>query len=152
MDEPLPTPQRFGTHASAIQLLALLIAGSVMDGGRTLSACTLASLLFWTCTVSLVAWRGCGSGIDLLFLRWGLIAFAMIGTPVLRPVVEEWNWLDPVLLPGTAVLLVVPLLCLITRAVGFHSPVDNVGRDKEPRRPDEPNGPTSGLACTTRGA
>jgi len=75
--------RRFGVHASAIQLLALCVAGSFMDAGTTQNAGTLASLLFWACSALLLAWRrDRASDIDLLFLRWGLLPFVLIGTPL----------------------------------------------------------------------
>src|ERR1700693_1742871 len=97
-------PSRFGTHASVIQLLALFISSGLMDRGTTLNACTLASLLFWTCSVSVLSWhRGRVSRMGLLFLRWGLLAFVLVGTPLLRPVLERWEWLPLVLYPSLAV-------------------------------------------------
>src|SRR3954468_4260199 len=99
-------PCRFGAHASAIQLLTWLIAGTALDGGITEGGWTLASLLFWTCAASLLWWRqGCPSRVDLVFLRWGLLAFVLIGTPLLRPLVGRWEWLLPLLYPGLAALL-----------------------------------------------
>jgi hypothetical protein len=82
-----------------------------MDGGITQGAFTLASLLIWSCSASLWWWHeGHASRVDLFFLRWGLLAFVLIGTPLLRPVVERWAWLLPLLSPGLAVLIVVPLM------------------------------------------
>src|SRR5437879_306103 len=79
-------PWRFGIHASVIQLLALFLAGLSLDGGITEGACTLASLQFWTCSASLLWWHdGRASRTDLFFLRWGLLAFVLVGTPLLRP-------------------------------------------------------------------
>src|SRR5437773_11575302 len=76
-------PWRFGIHASVIQLLALFIAGTSVDGGTTLNASALASLGFWSCAVSLLWWhRGRASRTERLFLRWGLLAFVLIGTPL----------------------------------------------------------------------
>jgi hypothetical protein len=113
------------TYAFVIQVLALVMASTAQDGGATQNACTLASLLFWSCSASLVLWhRGRVSRTDVLFLRWGLLAFVLIGTPVLRPVVERWSWLELVLYPSMAVLLVVPLLHLITRVFRQRSPFD----------------------------
>jgi hypothetical protein len=118
-------PWRFGTHASVIQLLALFITGASPDAGVATGACTLASLLFWTCSASLLWWHQSRAlRIDLFFLRWGLLAFVLIGTPLLRPVVERRAWLLPLLNPGLALLLVVPLMYLVTRVVGLRSPFD----------------------------
>src|SRR5262249_39853753 len=118
-------PWRFGTHASVIQLLALFIRGTTLDGGITQGACTLASLLFWTCSASLF-WlhEGRPSRFDLFFLRWGLLVFVLIGTPLLRPVVEQWESLLPLLSPGLAALIVVPLMYLFTQTFGLRSPFD----------------------------
>jgi hypothetical protein len=119
------TPRRFGTHASVIQLLALLMTGLSMDGGSTLNACALASILFWSCSVSLLLWLPSrASRMGLLFHRWGLSAFVLIGTPLLRPVVEQWVWLGLVLNPSIAVLLVMSVLYLVTRVFGLPSPFD----------------------------
>src|SRR5437867_3331810 len=107
-------PGRFGPHASLIQLLALFMTCTIIDGGITQGACTLASLLFWTCSVSLLWWHdGLVSRMELFFLRWGLLAFVLIGTPLLWPVVERWAWLLPLLYPGLALLLVAPLLYVV---------------------------------------
>ena len=120
-------PCRCGTHASVIQLFALLIIGSALDGGTTQYACTLASLLFWTCSGSLLLWhRGRASRIDLLFLRWGLLAFVLIGTPLFRPVVEQWGWLPWVLTPSLALLLVGSLMYIVTRVFEMRSPFDDM--------------------------
>jgi hypothetical protein len=119
-------PWRFGTHASVIQLLALFMASTTLDGGTTQAACTLASLLFWTCSTLLLWWHeGRASRIERFFHRWGLLAFVLIGTPALWLVVLRWEWLDPLLYPGFAVLLVVPLLYLVTRVFGLRSPFDD---------------------------
>jgi len=120
-------PWRFGTHASVIQLVALFITGLSVDGETTLSACALASLLFWTSAVSLLLWhRGRASRMDLFFLRWGLLAFVLIGTPLVRPVVERSEWLLPLLYPGLALLLVASLMYLFTRVFGLRSPFDDM--------------------------
>jgi hypothetical protein len=120
-----PMPRRFGAHASAIQLLALFIAGVSLDGGTTLNACALASLLFWTCSVSLLLWHdGRASRLYLVVFRWGLLAFVLIGTPLLRPVVEQSAWLPLVLNPGIALLLVMSLMYVVTRVFGLDSPFD----------------------------
>src|SRR5262249_4670640 len=119
-------PWRFGTHASVIQLLALFITSTSLDGGITQGAGTLASLLFWICSASLLWWHeGRASRVELFFLRWGLLAFVLIGTPLLRPVVERWAWLLPLLYPGLALLIVVPLMYLVTRVFGLRSPFDD---------------------------
>jgi hypothetical protein len=116
-------PWHFGIHASAIQLLALILADTALDGGIDGRACTLASLLFWTCSTLLLRMRGCCPWYGgLLFLRWGLLAFVLIGTPVLRPVVQQWEWLHPLLDMGESVLFVVPLMYLVTRILGLPSP------------------------------
>ena len=134
-------PRRFGAHASVIQLLASFIIGSALDGGSTQNAGTLASLLFWTCAASLLAWRrDRASGIDLFFLRWGLMAFVLIGTPLFRPVVQEWEWLAVVLLPGAAILLVGSLLYLTTRIFGLRSPFDEFGLDSTLNDKPSPQG------------
>jgi hypothetical protein len=121
-------PRRFGAHASVIQFLAWFIYGSVPDGGITSKAVMLASLLFWTCAASLLWWHdGRASRVDLFFLRWGLLAFVLIGTPQLRPVVQSWAWLELVLIPPTAVLIVMPLLYLVVRGFGLSSFFDELG-------------------------
>ena len=118
-------PCRFGTHASVIQLLALFVTGTSRNGGTTLNACTLASLLFWTCSVSLLLWHGGpASHVERFFFRWGLLAFVLIGTPLLWPIVERWAWLPLVLIPCMAVLLVASLMYLISRIFGLRSPFD----------------------------
>jgi hypothetical protein len=125
-------PWRFGTHASVIQLLAWLAVGTSMDGGITEGAFTLASLLFWTCSASLLWWReGRPSRVDLLFLRWGLLAFVFVGTPLLRPVAKRSDWLLPLLYPGLAALIVMPLMYLFTRTFGLRSPFDCTPRTFE---------------------
>jgi hypothetical protein len=114
MTEQQRRPRRFGVHASIIQLVAFFTIGSSPDGGTTQMATTLASLLFWTCSALLLAWhRGRISGLELFFFRWGLLLFVLIGTPLLRPIVQEKEWLAVVLDPGTAVLLVMPFLYLV---------------------------------------
>jgi hypothetical protein len=120
-------PWRFGTHASLIQLLAMFAADTGLDGHVTEGACALASLLFWTCAaLLLLRWRaGRPSRVALFFLRWGLLAFVVIGTPLLRPVVGLWWWLLPLLSPGLALLLVMPPLYLVPRAFGLPSPFDD---------------------------
>jgi hypothetical protein len=117
---------RFGTHASVIQLLSWVIVGTSLDGGITEGAWTLASLLFWA-SAAAALWRceGRPSRIDLFFLRWGLLAVVLIGTPLLRPVVARWEALLPLLYPGLAVLLVMPLMYLVTRLFGLSSPFDD---------------------------
>jgi len=65
--------------------------------------------------------------MDLFFFRWGLLAFVLIGTPLLRPVVEWWAWLPLVLLPSIALLLAASLLYLVTRVFGLRSPFDELG-------------------------
>src|SRR5262245_17885770 len=133
-------PWRFGTHASVIQLVALFVTSTSVDGDTTLNACALASLLFWSCSVSLLFWhRGRASRIDLLFLRWGLLAFVLIGTPLFRPVVELWAWLPLVLTPTVAVLLVVSLMYVVVRVFRLSSPFDELGLESpfERKRPPE---------------
>src|SRR5262245_62548060 len=121
-------PWRFGTHASLIQLLALFIAGSSPDGGTTLDACALASLLFWTCSASILFWHRCrGSRMALLSLRWGLLAFVLIGTPLLRPVVEQSAWLALLTSPVIALLLTASLLYVVVRVFRLRSPFDELG-------------------------
>jgi hypothetical protein len=120
-------PRRFATHASVIQLLAWLITATTLDGGTTQNACALASLLFWTCSASLLWWHdGRASRLDLFFLRWGLLAFVLIGTPLLRPAVERWDWLIPLLSPGLTLLLIASLMYLFTRHFGLRSPFDDM--------------------------
>ena len=122
-------PRRFGAHTSVIYLLAWLILGSAMDGGITQNAVTLASLLFWTCAAALLTrCRGRASGIGLLFLRWGLLAFVLFGTPVLRPVVRWWwEWLNLALLLCESIMFVMSLFYLVVRVFGGQSPFDKVG-------------------------
>src|ERR1051325_7726011 len=116
-------PRRFGMHASLIQLVALLFTSGTLDGGTTLNACTLASVLFWTCSIALLLWhRGRVSRMDLLFFRWGLWAFALIGTPLFRAVIGGWEWLPVLLIPSMAVLVVGALMYVVTRAFGVRSP------------------------------
>ena len=118
-------PGRFGAHASVIQLLALFITSTVMDRHTTLNACTLASLLFWIGAVSLHWWhRNRASQMDLLFLRWGLLAFVLIGTPLFRPIIEWGEWLELILIPSMAVQLVASLLYIVTRVFRLRSPFD----------------------------
>jgi hypothetical protein len=120
-------PLRYGTHASVIQQLALFVTGSSMDGGTRLNACALASLLFWTCSISLLLWhRGCASRKDLFFFRWGLLVFLSIGTPWFVPVVERYGWLPLVLNPSIALLFVATLVYLVTRVFGLRSPFDDM--------------------------
>jgi hypothetical protein len=111
-----------------IQLLALFYSGSFLDGGTTLNACALASLLFWTCAVSLLLWHHArASRLNLLFLRWGLLAFVSIGTPLLEPVVKQWAWLPLVLSPSIALFLVGSLMYVVFRVMGWASPFDELG-------------------------
>src|SRR5262245_5869333 len=117
MIQPDRMQGRFGTHASVIQLLAWFTIDTAPDGGTTEGAFTLASLLFWTCSALLLWWReGRPSCIDLFFLRWGLLAFVLIGTALLRPVVIPWEHLLWLLSPALAALIVVLLMYLFTRA------------------------------------
>jgi hypothetical protein len=126
-----PVPQRFGPHASLIQLLALFLANTGMDCGKMEEACTLASLLFWTCAGSLLWWRDDRvSPRELLFLRWGLLPFVLIGTPLFMPVVAWWKWSSVVLLPGMALLLVAPLMYLVTWVFELGSP--SAGKPRPP--------------------
>lgn len=130
MIQQKPIARRFGTQASLIQLLTLFIGGSSLDAGITQNACIVACLLFWTCAIILLWWHEDRiSLVDLFFLRWGLLPFSLIGTPLLRPIVAEWEWwlewwLRPVLSLGLAVLLVMPLMYLVTRIFGLNSPFD----------------------------
>ena len=118
-------PWRFGTHASVIQLLAWLTIGAALDGGITEGAFALASLLFWAFSATLLWWHeGRVARVELVFLRWGLLAFVLIGTPLLWPIVERWAWLPLVLIPCMAVLLVASLMYLISRIFGLRSPFD----------------------------
>src|SRR5262249_52735396 len=101
------------------------VAATSLDGGITEGACALASLLFWTCAASLLWWHeGRASRVDLIFLRWGLLAFVLIGTPLLRPVVEQWESLLPLCYPGLALLMVGLLMYLVARVFGSRSPAD----------------------------
>jgi hypothetical protein len=119
------TPRRFGIHASVIQLLALLSTGAIIDRHITEGALTLASLLFWACSASLLWWRdGRPSVVDLFFLRWGLLPFALIGTPLLRPIAEQFEPLLFLLYPGEAALVVVPLMYMFARIFLLRAPVD----------------------------
>jgi hypothetical protein len=82
--------RRAATQALVIQFSALFLASTVMDAGTTADACLLAGLLFWACWVSLMlCHRGKPSRLDLLFLRWGMLAFVFLGTPVLMPIVAS---------------------------------------------------------------
>lgn len=118
-------PGRFGIHASVIQLLAWLITGIVLDRGITQGAFALASLLFWICSAALLWWRdGYSARADRFFLRWGLLAFVLVGTPAFRLVLERWEWLLAFLYPVLAALIVLPLMYLMTRIIGIRSPFD----------------------------
>jgi hypothetical protein len=84
---------RFGTHASLIQLIALLMAQPwTPDHARSVypRVPPLLDLL----RIAVVWQEGRASRTDLFFLRWGLLAFVLVGTPLVRPVVEQrWMWL-----------------------------------------------------------
>src|SRR5262245_35897421 len=126
MIEQSRLPLRFGIHASINQLTTWLLTGTVLDGGVTQGAFTLASLLFWICAVSLLWWHEShASRFDQFFLRWGLLAFVLFGTVLLRPVIEWWTWLFVVLYPVLAALIVLPALYLVIRAFGLRSPFDD---------------------------
>jgi hypothetical protein len=61
------------------------------------------------------------------FFRWGLLAFVLIGTPLLWPLVAWWAWLPLVFLPGEALLSEASLMYLVTRVFGLRSPSDELG-------------------------
>ena len=120
-------------QALLIPAVALLAAGLILDGGNTLNAVAVSCVLFWVTFFFLsLSHRFHLTRFRLLFLRWGLLAFVLIGTPLLRPVMERWTlllpWLDAVLAPCLAVLLVVPLMYLVTRVFGLRSPFDGTPR------------------------
>ena len=114
-------------QALLIQAVALfLAAGLTLDGGNTLNAVAVSCALFWVTFLLLsLSHRFHLTRFRRLFLRWGLLAFVLVGTPLLRPVVERWASLLPLLYPGLAVLIVVPLMYLVTRAFGLRSPFDD---------------------------
>ena len=119
-------PRRFGIHASVIQLMAWLITATVLDRGITQGAFAVASLLFWICAALLLWWhQGYPSRVDQVFLRWGLLAFLLIGIPAIRPILELWEWVGAMFYPVLAALLVVPLIYLICRAIGLRTPFDD---------------------------
>src|ERR1035438_4599624 len=64
-----------------IQILA--ICAMPMDGGRCQNACLLASAPFWACSLYLLARYDPLPRLGLHFIRWGLIAFILIGSPIL---------------------------------------------------------------------
>jgi hypothetical protein len=125
-------------QALLIQAVALLLPLSlILDGERTLNAVAVSCVLFWFTFFFLsLSHRFHLTRFDLLFLRWGLLAFVLIGTPLLRPAVERWMSLLPCLEAAMAlclaVLLVVPLMYLVTRVFGLRSPFDGT-----PPAPDE---------------
>ena len=115
---------RFGIHASVIQLLGWALT-SALDAGITQGAFALASLLFWVCAASLLRWRrGLLSRVEQLLLRWSLIPFIVIGTPLLRPMFGRWEWLQALLYPVLAALIVLPLMYLVARLFGWQSPFE----------------------------
>lgn len=133
MVQQVRIPLRYGIHASIIQLVAWLLTSAMLDGGRTQGAFALASLFFWICAASLLWWRqNQTSRFDQFFLRWGLLAFVLVGTPLFRPIVEWRSWLFVVINPLLAILIVMPVLYLVVRAFGFRSPFDG-----EPSSSDE---------------
>ena len=80
-------------HAQAllIQLVAFILANTILDGGRILNAVLVSCLLFWgTAGVLFLYRRGSFSALDRVFLRWGSLPFLLIGTPLLMPVVESF--------------------------------------------------------------
>jgi hypothetical protein len=64
-----------------IQIVALAVAP--LDGGRSQNACVLASIPFWACALFVLARYDRLPRLGLHFIRWGLIAFLLIGSPIL---------------------------------------------------------------------
>jgi hypothetical protein len=64
------------------QILAISV--TPLDGGKSQNACFLASAPFWACALFILArYDDRLPRLGLLFIRWGLIAFILIGAPVL---------------------------------------------------------------------
>ena len=78
-------------QAWLIQFAALLfIASTIPDGGIALNACILASALFWACAGLLLLWHHRHpSRMFALFLRWGLLLFATLGTVAIAPILKD---------------------------------------------------------------
>ena len=84
MPQETQIPWRASRPALVIQGLALFVTCTAPDAGRSMNACVLASLPFWACSVFLLSWHGDRvPRPGLLFVRWGLLAFVLLGTPVL---------------------------------------------------------------------
>jgi hypothetical protein len=134
MDEigrkPDRRPWRFGTHASVIQLLTLLCMPCTVACADIYGAAfTLACFLFWTWAALLLwwhehpAWR-----LERFFLRWGLLAFALIGTPLLEPVAALGadGWRQGLVCLGLPLLFVAPLMYLVTCIIELRAPSDGM--------------------------
>lgn len=64
-----------------IQVMVFLT--SPLDGGRDQGACLLASAPFWLCALFILARYDPLPRAGLLFIRWGLFAFLLLGSPIL---------------------------------------------------------------------
>jgi hypothetical protein len=83
MDQETPIPWRACVPALLIQVLAFCITTGP-DGGISHEACLLASLPYWIGAVSILVWRrGRLSRLERQFVRWGLLPFVVVGTPIL---------------------------------------------------------------------
>ena len=63
-----------------IQIFVLLMAP--LDGGRFQNACLLASAPFWACALYILARYDSLLRLGLHFIRWGLVAFLLVGGPI----------------------------------------------------------------------
>jgi hypothetical protein len=69
-------------QALVTQAVVTIFCSGFKDGGFLLAASMIASGLFWLCAIGMVV-RG-ASGLGRNFVRWGLVPFALIGTPLIR--------------------------------------------------------------------
>jgi hypothetical protein len=76
-------------QALLIQLAALFFTSTTKDGGVVFDACILASALFWAfCGLLLIWHHRYPSPLFPLFLRWGLLFVAPLGTMAFEPSVR----------------------------------------------------------------
>lgn len=79
-------------HAQALLIQAvafIAIISTIPDGGRVLTGLVVSCLLFWVTFFLLYLSHRChATRFDLLFLRWGSVPFVLVGSPLLRPLME----------------------------------------------------------------
>lgn len=82
-------------QAIVIQGIAVLCCSGYRDGGGILHASLIAAALFWLCVIAVVIVGPTEpSRIQTEFVRWGLIPFVLLGTPVVRSLASQlpFDW------------------------------------------------------------